>query len=454
VSLLDNLKLSELLKDGEIKSYLAAEPQFGRNVLLHWLPAGSDSQTQTMTRMLLQVLDEISPEGRALILEAGIREGRMYLITEKPAEFHGLKEWLHEITVQKVVETSDDPLSKRGKWQSQPALPGEPQPPATAARENPAEVIPVLEVTQEFNFGSPQAPPIPLQAPVPQAARPQSGPGEFTRMFAPQQMSSQPPQAPAKDKEAGSAAPPAPGEFTRMFAASNKPSDTPSSQSSQQPPAAPSREPGEFTRIFLATPGGSPPSGSPASPGPKPPTSPKPMPAARPAAPNQPGEFTRMFQSPAANLEPAAPLQPRDAAPGEFTKFFQSPLASPTPHTPSDDYFSNPAGGRGMTEANNAGEFTRMFGTAGSVPTPTPEPTIAPAKPQELPGLAISPQSPGEYTRMFATPAEPAEQQHESPVGQAKPAVVKKQRSPLLPILLFAILAVLALILVFVFARR
>jgi hypothetical protein len=94
-----------------------------------------------------------------------------------------------------------------------------------------------------------------------------------------------------------------------------------------------------------------------------------------------------------------------------------------------------------------------MFGNVGSVPTPTPEP-IAPVKPEEPPGVASSPQSPGEYTRMFAMPVEPAEPQHESPVVQAKPVVVKKQRSPLLPILVFAILAVLALVLVFVFVRR
>ena len=405
-----------------------------------------------MTRMMLQILDEMPPEGRALILEAGIREGRMYLITEKPAQFQGLKEWLHEITVQKVVETSDDPLSKRGKWEAQPSMSGGPPSPTTAARENPE-----LEVTQELNYGGPPAEkpaaPIPLQAPGPQVARPQSEPGEFTRMFAPQQTSSQPPQPAAKVKESGSVSPPQPGEFTRMFA-SNLASGTPAPQSSSRPPVAPSREPGEFTRIFLTTSSGSPPPGSPPSPAPKPPASPKPMPAARPSAPNQPGEFTRMFQNPAANLEPAAPTQPRNVEPGEFTKFFQSPLASPTPHTASDDYFSDPSGGRGSIETNNAGEFTRMFGTAGSVPTPTPEPTIVPVKPEELPGLANSPQSPGEYTRMFAMPAEPVEQQHAPPAAQAKPAVVKKQRSPLLPILVFAILAVLALVLVFVFARR
>jgi hypothetical protein len=161
------------------------------------------------------------------------------------------------------------------------------------------------------------------------------------------------------------------------------------------PPAAPvlanepTHQPGEFTRMFQAP---AAPVKSPAAP---PPAG---IVSVAPAAPakKEPGEFTRMFQAPAAPPPPPSPASP--SGPSDFERFFETPApAGPMPQSPAVQQPLTPQapGGSGH---NKAGEFTRMFGKAGMAAPPA-----APAAPP-------SPQEPGEFTRMFQAPAVPMTQ--------------------------------------------
>ncbi|MBN9661722.1 MAG: hypothetical protein J0H49_26230 [Acidobacteria bacterium] len=121
------------------------------------------------------------------------------------------------------------------------------------------------------------------------------------------------------------------------------------------------------------------------------PTTPPPIPnvPVPPAAPKEPGEFTRMFASP--NVQPAA----------------QPPAAGPV-----------------------AGEFTRLFeptqpaGQPPSTPAMPEPPTVAPQ--------AAPPHTPGDFTRMFGEPvAQPAAQPPFQPDPFAPPAQPQAQYRPL-----------------------
>ena len=60
MNLFDGLKLLELVKDGEIKTYLAHDPRSNRNVLVHWMPISAGSAIHS----LLQLMDQLPPAGR------------------------------------------------------------------------------------------------------------------------------------------------------------------------------------------------------------------------------------------------------------------------------------------------------------------------------------------------------------------------------------------------------
>ncbi len=327
MSLFDGLKLVELVKDGEIRTYLANDPQRSRNVLVHWMPASGSNEVHA----LLEMLDHLPPTARSLILESGVRHDRMYVITENPTKFPGLQEWLSEAAQQKSAEVAD-PMQRQGQWQAQPAAP-QPAP------------EPTLEVPR----------------PSPPVSAPETG--EFTRMFAEKPAAAPAPSVPQKPQE--------PGEFTRLFAAQQQINlqQPKNSQPTAPPPiSAPkprSNEPGEFTRMFMST-GSAPPS--------------TPLAPSKPAS-SEPGEFTRMFQG---QPQPGAgqPPQRQKTEPGEFTKFFQSPLATPSAATPSDDYFSKPAAQARSTP--EVGEFTKIFGKPAEPAAPgTPQPSSSPAGPSE-----------------------------------------------------------------------
>src|SRR5450759_1915673 len=124
MNLYAKLKLLDLLKDGTVRSYRALDPDSGATVLLHWLPAEPGPEREGLFRFL----DELPPDGRRLILEAGVQEGRPYIVTESPIAFTGLREWLLQATAQKSLEVNDR-LSQKGQWKAAPEEPAPSSPP-------------------------------------------------------------------------------------------------------------------------------------------------------------------------------------------------------------------------------------------------------------------------------------------------------------------------------------
>ena len=210
------------------------------------------------------------------------------------------------------------------------------------------------------------------------------------------------------------------------------------------PPAQAKNEPGEFTRMFQAP-------AAPAS---------EPVVPTPPAQPSGPGEFTRMFQTPAPLLRPRKPLllsllRFPSRVPGEFTRMFQAPP------TPPERPFITPDRTPRTPEPPNvhACEFTRMFETATAPAAPTPSMPAPPAAkpagawrihpifsdPQQSSTPAAHPaykdpfakaQEPtapesgvGEFTRMFGTPAVSANPLPHTSIPPA-PAAIPKPRHP------------------------
>lgn len=198
----------------------------------------------------------------------------------------------------------------------------------------------------------------------------------------------------------------APPQGSRNIAAPLRPPDPPPLAAVPASQAKP--EPGEFTRMFqspVATPSAAAPKPllpPPAPPGPQAQVSPvAPVPPAKipPPSAKEPGEFTRMFQAPAGYRTPTVPAGPAPSAkpgavpsgPGEFTRFFETPSpAGPVPQSPAVQQPLTPQA-PGRSSFNPVSEFTRTFGKPGTE-APAPPPAAAP------------PQEPGEFTRMFHSP--------------------------------------------------
>jgi hypothetical protein len=301
MNLVDGLQLRAVVKDGEIKTYLASDSQRSRNVLFHWMPLSRSSEI----RALLELLDNLPPEGRSLILDSGIRDGGMYLITENPAYFPGLMEWLSGAAQGKVPEPNGQP---------------------SQAPPVPASAGPIATEEGEFTKLFITAP---QPAPNSVVEQPPSN-GEFTRLF----MQPAPTPTPAPQDEQG--------EFTRMFL--NQ--DAPQKPAQPIPPPQPLEHHGEFTRLFespLPAPAGPPNDGY----------APKPEVKAPPpsdlsftqvfgeigavSAPGRPKELTGVF---------AAPREPQVAQePGEWTRMFAvqerpeapAPAAVSAPEPPASE---------------------------------------------------------------------------------------------------------------------
>jgi hypothetical protein len=235
-------------------------------------------------------------------------------------------------------------------------------------------------------------------------------------------------------------APPAPAEesvlnqqFVELFTTAERPVVADSLvQSAQRPQAAaPVRppepvlkqaqaEPGEFTRMFQSPAVAAPPA---------PARAPAPTPQAQPEV----GEFTKMFQAPKAPPLPPAPVSTPVKEPGEFTRMFQTspnPAAAPAatksgpsdfeqlfetrspagpmPHSPAVQQPLTPQapGGSGP---NRIGEFTQTFGKDRFDPAPAP------------PAAAPAPKEPGEFTRMFHSPGAVAPPPVTQPVTPTTP---------------------------------
>jgi hypothetical protein len=185
-----------------------------------------------------------------------------------------------------------------------------------------------------------------------------------------------------------------------------------------------------------------------------------------------------MFQTPAgpegsSPLPASAPHQapvPQQSGPGEFTRYFQAPPVT-APGQPVHPAIQNPFGNQPSAQpppAKPAGEYTQMFGVPAIPPSPV---SGGPAgyPPQQYPPPAQQQgqqqaQQPGEFTRMFQAPsfqaqapsqaaaATPASQSGQMRAAQRPSRKKKPSYIPLLIILGFVFL--MALILVLFFALR
>jgi hypothetical protein len=171
-------------------------------------------------------------------------------------------------------------------------------------------------------------------------------------------------------------------------------------QDAEQPP--PKQEPGEFTAMFQ-------------------------VPAAEAPQPRKPaenaGEFTSMFRAPVAPSPEPAPPPPGSGA-GEFTAMFRTP-APEARQTPGLEPQPLPSG-------TGAGEFTAMFRSRAPEPPQIPDrPRNAivehPAVSDEKTRLFEAPPStppraepaPSEFTRLFqASPSSPSSLPHSAPAGE------------------------------------
>lgn len=376
----------------EWRTYEAREVPAGRAVLVHQIlePPSHDQGVS-----LKELAGRCTP-GSGGVLERFASEGVDYIVTEASEMFRDLRAALERaagLPAPAPKESGEDRFTRVGAWR----VPGSiSAPPHVAAPAMPVE-------------------------PAPAAAEL----GQFTRMF----------QAPVQPSPPG--APPAvsqPGGFTSMF-------QTPAAGQTPSPPAPPvSSKPGEFTSMFHAqTP-------APGTPSPSP-----------PPVRSEPGSFTKMFQSPA-SASPAPPSPPQATSkPGNFTQFFQSSLGSapyeeskpsatphvvsPPPAPPPGEYtrlFQTPAQQPGPTPAGSGA--TNVFVTP-SVPSPQP------AVPME--------EGPSDFTRMIqARPQPPAEARPAEAPKTAVPAPAAAPGVPFVLIILFTALAVIAIGLVLFFALR
>lgn len=349
------------------------------------------------------------------------------------------------------------------------ALPVDEPAPPTEAAEPASESM--GEFTRAFRAWQPGADVADLEAastagqPVDETAPPREV-GEFTANFRaldlpatpaePVAASSIPPSPSAPEdggiqlppEPSGTAAPPPPdtmGDFTRMFLA-QRPAEEPTTPESESVAEASPAEGagtsqpatgavGEFTSAFLAQTGPAPTAEPPSDRLADAPSEPA---ASDPAASEQAGEFTRMFQAQQPPVAGSSPSSPADAAPpaatepdgpGEFTRMFQAAR----PAEPTDAPASPPRAPEVTATAppadHEAGEFTRAF--RGFVPADGParpaEPTVTPPP---APSASESAGVPGEFTQMFRAAAPQEQGAAPPPPPPAPPAASPTTSQP------------------------
>ena len=379
----DRFQLLDLKRDEGARTFEAREIATGRPVFVHLFV----NRSSPLNRALLAKIDTLPEEERHRIIDRGDHESGLYVVTDRLAEYPGLREWL-----QAKNEHRPKPLDAGGAWQLKP--PPLVVPPKLPVDEPPAAPfdtapLPALEpsiaspppVSTLGNSGV-QTLQIPTSAEPPAApASAVKEPGEFTRQFVPPVLRPAPPPTPKETPPPSAPAAKEPGEFTRQFvpgAFRRAPPTAP--QETPPPSASAAKEPGEFTRQFV-----------PPVLRPSPPTAPQETPPPSVPAAKEPGEFTRQFVPPV--LRPSVPSVPKDAPaprePGEFTRMF--PATAPKPAAP-------------QKPAPPPGEFTRQF-QAPQRPVSAIPPKVGPPSQNAPPAREA-----GEFTQMLQAqrPAAPA----------------------------------------------
>lgn len=203
-------------------------------------------------------------------------------------------------------------------------------------------------------------------------------------------------------------------------------------------PRAEESEPGEFTRMFqapaaaapgppaLSSPAGSLPASSVSTPSSSASATPVTPPAAAGDKAQEPGEFTRMFQAPAqAAAQPAPGQAKKPEGPGEFTRFFEA-------RSPSSPGSRNPAGPSAAptgASPSKPGEFTQFFEAQAHPAGMNPLPGNVPP----MPATPLAPKQ-GEFTKVFGA----GEMRTLSPTPVPPPAAPPAPRQPAAPTGIFA----------------
>jgi hypothetical protein len=392
--------------DKEI-ALLGREISSARPVLLHLLNGGYAAENEE----LLRVLGNLPADRRGHVLDSGDHDGIPYVVTDTLPGNLSLRSWVAAAVVAEPPQSIGS-AAQAGTPNVEPGeftrlfQPGE-KPPQSAGAAAPLKPTPAparpAAATQTLS-AAPAEPEIGeftrllrMPAAEPKAAapsvapppKPAAEPGEFTAMFQPQ------------PRVAAAAATSAPVESTGLF------------QNDPAPPPAPRRSgPGEFTQAM------------------QPPLAPESRyskPAALTAAP--PGKFTQFMRGsglPKLRVTRQTPLpqdRPRESPPGEFTRIFETPAGNAS--APAASQTPLPQGGVG---------------------------TVAFSPPSALAGSA-GPSGPGEFTKIFAKPSPPpmpAAPKPPQPAAGRIPAVVKKNQSYLSLILILAGLFLLAVIVIVV----
>jgi hypothetical protein len=351
---------------------------------------------------LLKAIDKLPDDARQRIIERGKHEGTPYVVTDRLADYPGLSEWVQ--AAGHSPKPAKPLLETAGAWKV-PAAPSAPAP-ITPAASAPALASTAVSpgISPPLPTATSPAAPPPISPASPPKAHSELN-QKFTELF-----------ATAERPVVADSLLNAPPENARNIAAPLRPPDPPPPAAAPPPQARP--EPGEFTRMFqspvAASAAAPPPAQTPPVPR-APLTATAPPAKAPPPAAKEAGEFTRMFQAPAGPgttpVPPAPSAAPAAAKsePGEFTRFFQTPSpAGPMPQSPAVQQPLAQATGR--PSFNPVSEFTRTFGKGTDAPPPPP--------------AAAQPQEPGEFTRMFHSPVVAG-----SPAGAATPPAAQQPSS-------------------------
>ena len=440
----ERYRLLELAGDEGAKAFVAQENSTGKKVTV-FLFVGEQARAQADFIVQLRTVDRARfPE----LIETGDNHGTPYVVTEPLDSLSELKNRLShlEAAPQETLVHKPGEFSKAGVWHIPATFKSAPEGAAKVFKEPPATDSHQTAQTSAHSapgsftqmFQAPAAPigePLPEmpKAPTPPAAPPpaQPAPGSFTQMFqAPATPIGEPvPEMPKTPTPPAAPPPaqPAPGAFTQMFQAPAAPFGEPAPEMPKAPmqpvqPKPMQSGPGEFTRFFSAA------------------SSSSPAPTPMPQKPESQGEFARIFGSGGSGDRVTTP-------PATVTGIFSasssaaSPQQSETAPTPPRAYKSP------------GGEFTKLFGDTG-----IGIPMTGPMAPMPTPGTTPPPSgSPGEYTRMFSAqplPQEPLAEPVPAPIGTQEASAPAKRPSKMIPVLIGAILLLLAAIAVIVIAMR
>src|ERR1700689_3779393 len=156
---LDRFQLFDLKRDEGARTFEAREIATGQPVLVHLF---ADS-VSPLSRALLAKVDELPEKERLRVIDRGDHEGGVYLVTDRLAEYAGLREWLTQKeprpknpdsgvdwrAKRMVMRTVDDQLAHLFDTAPLPQLdpsPTEPPPaPVLTSTGEQTLVIPIVE---------------------------------------------------------------------------------------------------------------------------------------------------------------------------------------------------------------------------------------------------------------------------------------------------------------------